>query len=293
MAQFFDKYRKMRKDQKIDLADIENRTKINVKYLEAIEKGEFDTIQKPYVRLFLRAYINEIGADPDIAVDELTEYLLKNDSESDDVIKPEVNETKQETIPTKETPKKNFGDQKGSGIPSDTKPTTTINRPSISPNLIKGILFISAWIIIIVVIRNITIETQNNETNTNQELTNEIISNFVDFEQLQSDYLEISSKQTALEITAPYVVKIVTRNTLGLVTQQDTLNIESIPMAAGSQNTLYFENNLDMVLKHSTGISVLINGDTINDIESQSNPVRLTFTTDPGVVTIRHYSLIE
>ena len=80
MNNFFEKYKKLRQDQKIDLADIENRTKINIKYLEALETGSFDLIQAPYTRLFLRAYINEIGGDPDLAISELSEYLLKKDS---------------------------------------------------------------------------------------------------------------------------------------------------------------------------------------------------------------------
>ena len=42
MSTFFEKYKKIRRDQKIDLTDIENRTKINVKYLEAIESGNFE-----------------------------------------------------------------------------------------------------------------------------------------------------------------------------------------------------------------------------------------------------------
>ena len=80
MDNFYEKYKKLRKDQKIDLTDIENRTKINIKYLEALETGDFDLIHDPYTKLFLRAYINEIGADPDVAISELSEYQLKKDS---------------------------------------------------------------------------------------------------------------------------------------------------------------------------------------------------------------------
>ena len=34
MDNFFEKYKKLREDQKIELTDIENRTKINIKYLK-------------------------------------------------------------------------------------------------------------------------------------------------------------------------------------------------------------------------------------------------------------------
>jgi cytoskeletal protein RodZ len=291
MTQFFDKYKKIRKDQKIDLVDIENRTKINVKYLEAIENGDFDIIQDPYLRLFLKAYISEIGADPNVAVDELEEYLLKREGGLDQKLKPEKQVTKSENIRDKPKERK-LGDQKKQEFPTSLSNEKHKNRFTISSTIIKGTLFILVWIVVIVVIRNITVKSQL-LTDENKEVTSGILSNFVDFEQLQSDYLEISSKQTALEISPPFVVKIVTRNKLVIVSQQDSLNISSIPMAAGSQNNIYFESNLDIVLQHSNGITALINGESINDINSQPYPVRLTFSTEPNMVEIRHYSPIE
>ncbi len=44
MTNFYEKYKKLRQDQKIELVDIESRTKINIKYLQAIETGDFDRL---------------------------------------------------------------------------------------------------------------------------------------------------------------------------------------------------------------------------------------------------------
>ena len=117
MGKFYEKYIKLRKDQKIDLADIENRTKINIKYLEALETGNLNIIQNPYTKLFLRAYINEIGADPDIAISEFSEYLLKKDSpKSKETEKTEKKESNSEeikkdiSIPSEKKVKLNFFD---------------------------------------------------------------------------------------------------------------------------------------------------------------------------------------
>ena len=299
MALFFEKYKKMRKDQKIDLTDIENRTKINVKYLEALESGNFDQIQKPYLRLFLKAYITEIGADPDVALSELTEFQLQMEGTPEpDAPKKEIKTEKKESLkPTKKPELKkeikesnNFGVQIEAPAPVVKKDKKQV---SISPNLIKGILFIAAWILIIVIIRYITIESETEGQVVQQNNSIDIISNYVDFEQLRSDFLEISNQQTALEINPPYIVKIITRNVLGIVSQKDTFNIESTPMAAGSQSTIYFDSLLDLVLKHTNGISIMINGESIDGIISQPNPVRLTFNTDPNTLAIKHYSPIE
>lgn len=299
MALFFEKYKKMRKDQKIDLTDIENRTKINVKYLEALESGNFDQIQKPYLRLFLKAYITEIGADPDVALSELTEFQLQMEGTPEpESSKTEVKtERKEPPKPTKKPEakmekkeSKNFGEQIEAPAPIVKRDK---NQLSISPNLIKGILFIAAWILIIIAIRYVTLESEAEGQFAQQNNSIELISNYVDFEQLRSDFLETSDQQTALEINPPYIVKIITRNILGVVSQKDTFNIESAAMAAGSQSTIYYDTLLDIVLKHTNGVSIMINGESIDDIISQPNPVRLIFNTNPNTLAIKHYSPIE
>lgn len=289
MSTFFAKYKKMRRDQKIDLADIENRTKINVKYLEAIENGNFEIIHKPYLRLFLKAYINEIGADPQVAIDELTEYLLKSDGNIEDK-KDKPEEPKKVEKPSELKSDKSKPDKE---IPLAIIPEKKKKQFNIPPNIIKGILFIIVWIIIIIVIRNITIESNTSDQSIIPNQQTELISNFVDFEQLQSDYTETSSMQNALEISAPFIVKVISKNTLGIVSHRDTFNIESIPMARGSQYTFKYDTELDMVLKHSNGVSIFVNGNALEDMKSQTNPVQLTFSTNPNSITIKHYLPVE
>ena len=60
MAQFYKELKELRETRKIALEEISERTKINVQYLKAIEDGQFDEIETPYLRLFLRAYADEL-----------------------------------------------------------------------------------------------------------------------------------------------------------------------------------------------------------------------------------------
>ena len=291
MDNFFEKYKKLREDQKIDLTDIENRTKINIKYLTALETGNFDLIQKPYTRLFLRAYINEIGADPDKAISELTEYLLKEDgSESKETEKTEqkkiTSDEKKKDISTQSDKKLNKFQDTSLGL-EKMKGNT---RTSISPNLIKGILFIVVWVVIIIIIRNITIGNKNDDTNAQANQIIESVINITSFEQLQADFLEISSQQTAIEQSLPLIVKIVSNKALGIVSVQDSLEVISIPIAAGDQKTFSFDTNLDILLHHTEGVAIFINGDTMRNIKPQKTPVRLIFSVEPKSVTIKHYS---
>ena len=61
MSDLHKKLKALRREQKIDLAAIEKRTKINLEYLKAIESGKFEVLPSTYIRLFLKAYCVEIG----------------------------------------------------------------------------------------------------------------------------------------------------------------------------------------------------------------------------------------
>ena len=72
---FYNKYKKFRTENNIDLKDISKRTKIDLKYLQAIERGKFAEIPPVYVKLFFKAYINEIGVDIHEAISELDSFF--------------------------------------------------------------------------------------------------------------------------------------------------------------------------------------------------------------------------
>ena len=80
---FYNKYKKFRIENNIDLKDVSKRTKIDLKYLQAIERGKFAEIPPVYVKLFFKAYISEIGVDIDEALLELDSFLnQKNNAKS-------------------------------------------------------------------------------------------------------------------------------------------------------------------------------------------------------------------
>jgi len=294
MENFFEKYKKLRENQKIDLTDIEKRTKIHIKYLTAIEAGRFDKLLDPYRRLFLRAYISEIGADPDLAVGELTEYLLKKD----------IPQTK---VPEATEQEKNIPEEKKIDIPIpsekkleklrditlglDKKRTNT--QTIISPNLIKGALFLVFWVIIIIVIRNITLDTNNDELISQPNQLSSNIASIINFEQLKTDFIEVSSQQTVIEQSLPFIIKVVSKKTLGILAAQDSLEIKSFIISAGDQKTFSFDTNIDILLNHTDGVNTYVNGAKVQDITQQPTPVRLIFSGNPKSVTIKHYSKSE
>jgi cytoskeletal protein RodZ len=63
--------REARMRQRLDIADVEDRTKIRAKYLRALENEEFGMLPGPtFVKTFLRTYAELLGLDPHVLVAE-------------------------------------------------------------------------------------------------------------------------------------------------------------------------------------------------------------------------------
>jgi len=66
-----DTLREARMRQRLDIADVETRTKIRAKYLRALENEEFAMLPGPtFVKTFLRTYAELLGLDPHVLVEE-------------------------------------------------------------------------------------------------------------------------------------------------------------------------------------------------------------------------------
>jgi len=71
MPSIGDTLREARMRQRLDIADVEAKTKIRAKYLRALENGEFGMLPGPtFVKTFLRSYAEVLGLDPHLLVEE-------------------------------------------------------------------------------------------------------------------------------------------------------------------------------------------------------------------------------
>jgi cytoskeleton protein RodZ len=60
-----------RQRQELDIKTVEERTKIRIKYLRALEDEDWDVLPNPaYTRAFLRAYADLLGLDGEVLVDD-------------------------------------------------------------------------------------------------------------------------------------------------------------------------------------------------------------------------------
>ncbi|GJQ21204.1 MAG: helix-turn-helix domain-containing protein [Bacteroidia bacterium] len=79
-----------RSEKNISLMDISASTRINLKFLEALETGNFSILPQTYVRAFLREYADAVGMNPDGVLKTYDEILLhKQGGEPKPATKPQ------------------------------------------------------------------------------------------------------------------------------------------------------------------------------------------------------------
>src|SRR5439155_1452278 len=86
MADIGSTLREARMRSRIDISEVEARTKIRARYLRAIENEEWDLLPGPvYVKSFLRTYGDFLGVDSRLLVDE---YKRRYERPSDHELRP-------------------------------------------------------------------------------------------------------------------------------------------------------------------------------------------------------------
>ncbi len=103
VPKFIEELRKTRLDKKITLQDISGATRINIRFLEAIEQGNFDILPKPYVKAFIKQYARYVGLDENMVISQFEEH--KKQSQPEEYIEPAAAETSKPLIESINTPK--------------------------------------------------------------------------------------------------------------------------------------------------------------------------------------------
>ena len=107
---FYKIFKKERESKNITFSEINEKTKMSIKYLEAIENGDFDILPNAYIRLFLKSYATFLDLDEKYILDEYEKrYPQVILQKSKDIRKLELNnDINEKTILKKERKKNSF-----------------------------------------------------------------------------------------------------------------------------------------------------------------------------------------
>ena len=271
MSDLHKKLKALRREQKIDLAAIEKRTKINLEYLKAIESGKFEVLPSTYIRLFLKAYCVEIGADP---VDALRQMNILLGAEEPEVLPVTAEETLVE---------KNGEPDDGAGsIAMDHHPH------KVRSDWLKGAAMIVLLIFSIYIVKQIVSE-QPPQTSGNNAVVESTVDPITDFE-LINDYILDKTNTGSLEVNPPYQAKIVSQKAqVWFRTETDSaLPIENI-LHNGQQDNFRFVERFDIMINPTNNVTLYWSGQLVTNLESTPYPAKITFDGSSKTVTVMHY----
>ena len=275
MSDLHKKLKSLRRERKIDLEAIEKRTKIDLKYLKAIENGKFEILPSTYIRLFLKAYCVEIGADPVDALHQLDELnninkkkKKKNSTDTGENIFTKNNETEDMNESSKIKSSKNPYQKKTEWL--------------------KGFSMILLLLFSIYIIKKIVTNDENSSMDNNIEQISSL-NPITDFE-LINDFIIDKTNSGSIDVTPPFMVKIISRKeNIWIRTETDsTLPIENI-LNSSNQDNFSFVKRFDLLVNPAKNIDIFWNGQLIPYLESTNYPAKINLNGITRTITIQHF----
>ena len=99
---FYNELKTKRESQNLTLEEISDFTKIDIKFLIAIEEGDFSCLPSVYMRLFLRSYCEYISADTEQALNDFEFHTLGTKTETKSFISSRDTDQSKNSVNEKE-----------------------------------------------------------------------------------------------------------------------------------------------------------------------------------------------
>lgn len=277
MASFYIELKELRKSKEISLDQIHQRTKINMRYLEAIEAGNFDILPIPYLRLFLRAYAKEIGGDANNALEQLESFLGTSKKINTITSKPNIEEEHENENFTV----KDFY----SYIPQ-------LPAINLRQDLIKASVLLLVFIFIIFIAQKIDSTKSNNsyEKSIIQNSKTKILSD----KDLIANYIKHQSSEELLpNIKPPFFIKIITKKNIAFTLKKGNSQTTENRLGSGDQMVLKaFVQKSELLFSHTNGLSLYINGYPIN-IRDYPYPLKMKINPNPPSLIIQKFQPLQ
>jgi len=275
MAQFYKELKELRESRGISMEEISDRTKINIRYLHSIESGEFSEIEIPYLRLFLRAYAEEIGGDSDRALEQLDSYLGTSRPVSHKVLATKDDHSENQENISGET-----------DIPSNTD-------QKLRQDLIKGGLLLIVFIFSILIFKKIF----NKESTVVIHNTRPIVQEYVQSiseQELSSHYLLDQTTEELIPVSPPFFLKLRVREQTAYSFKNDTFPaVSNLLQENWEQDLGAFVKTSELLFSNTNGLTLFINGVNITNITNYNNPLRLIISPSPPSMVIQRYKPLQ
>ena len=274
MAQFYKELKDLRESRGISIEEISERTKINIQYLQNIESGNFSEIDTPYLRLFLRAYAEEIGGDSQRALEQLDSFMGTN--------------------PPAKLTNNNHDDERAEEISKVDFLKNFKSNKNLRQDYILAIFFSFIFIFSIFVFKKIYNEESDAIGTNNGPLIKQKIKP-LNNEDLIKDYVKDQNSQEMLPsgLNPPFFVKFKTVEQIAYTFKNDTLPaVNNIINANRELDLNAFVEPSELIFTSTRGLTLFINGTELKQITGYQYPLKLIINPTPPSLFIHRYKPI-
>ena len=272
MSEFYKELKELRESQKISLEEISERTKINVQYLQDIENGAFDDIETPYLRLFLRAYAEEIGSDSQRALEQLDSFSGNN-----------------KKVPLAQT---NILNENINFELNRSFPKRFISNKELRKDYLIAAVFSIIFIFSILIFQRIFDQESKAVGSNDGPIITKILTPLT-YENLIKDFVPDHSSQELLSVKPPYFIKLKTAQQIAYTFKNDTLPPISHILNPNKELDLNpFIEKSEIIFNATKGLTFFINATELKQISGNEFPIRLVFEPTPPSISIQRFKPI-
>ena len=268
MAQFYKELKELRISKEISLEDLQSKTKINIRYLEAIESGNLEVLPTPYLRLFIRAYALEIGGNANRALEQLDSFVGISNKSVKSSIKPIEKEDS------------NFDNElKFFNLLANSN--LKLRKDILKVSLLS-VLFIFSILIIKKIFSN---EVTQLEKNSFKVQHNQI--KIISDEDLLKNYTEDKFIEKSLITTPPFFFSLNADSEIGILIKQDTLKPYTKFLYPGTEVNLEgFISNAKLIFTSTDKVKARLNGEDLSLIENYPHPLKVLISSSPPRISV-------
>ena len=268
-APFFEELKKLRVEKDIELSEVSTRTKISLEYLEAMESGDFTFLPYIYIRLFLKAYTVEIGAETEEVLQQLDHLMDKKTLTND--LPPSKDDEESKELPE-------------DGLVQSLLPKAVGDIPSsaVKVGVLIIVVFFGVW-----VVRQIT--NDESESTEPEVGTPFIVAPKITDQELNAGFIPTDVDQE-LNLEAPYRLVLSSTHETWYEFESDySGNITSASLLNGNDITMSFNEYLYLRLEHTADVTVFLNGKEVF-LQDASYPTDIIYDGQRKQLSIRSYT---
>lgn len=280
LTKFAEELKQARLNSNVTLQQMANKTKIDFKFLEAIDEGNFAFLPDIYIRAFIKEYASFIGLNPDSTIKKF-EAAKKGEYPAEGTDKPflqsiiENEQSEQKKLPLSTRPLISYSDIRE----NETRNSSDQKRAQILFALIAGITIILSAVIYFLFFNGgdkIIISERPYEESIEEN------SRYVEQPVLDTSKIESSDSVLTIVSGDSLLLKITSTNQCWVnVIKDDNSEIEFTLLPASSK-IIKAANNFKLILGNSGGIQLSVNNKPLQ-FEGIPGAVRYVKITTAGV----------